>query len=62
MIYMFDARVKAAVSADIANITAQLSEGHAQSYEEYKFKVGILRGLRMALQSLDEIAITLKDQ
>ena len=62
MIYLYDQRMKALIGKEIDTLSEQLSSGHAASFEEYKFKVGILRGLRMALQSVDELAISMKDQ
>ena len=62
MIYLFDERIKALLQEEIDKVANAIADGNIGSYEEYKFKVGIIRGLRMAFQYIDEVATAIKNQ
>jgi hypothetical protein len=51
----FIAAYRAAIDESIARGSESIAGGLAKSYDEYRYYVGISRGLQKALQVLDDV-------
>lgn len=52
--HQFEFEIRRIISDRIEGICEHLGNGSAKTHEEYQYKVGIVAGLRAAIDSLEE--------
>lgn len=52
--YRFSRELRFNIEEEIKTLSIQLSSGYAGDYSDYKYRVGVIRGLKYVLNYLDD--------